>query len=221
MCREKGRDGGVVVPDVEADRTNAAGSLIDNLSQRGWSFIQEPGRVIARKHDWPAQLSVLIDFGTHGEAALALVVDMGTMPLGGERFRDMFNEDREQSLRGFGSFRVRQLLVNGGWAADVGANAFLHGATTGISRAARLVFFDRHPVERGRALADRFIAESNRFVETGNQLGAILQRVYQRTVLGAPTPLKALPRVVPTLSAAPVMSSARAGIVDETYPWRR
>jgi hypothetical protein len=206
---------------VDAEHTDAARTLIDNLSQRGWTFIQEPGRVIARKHDWPAQLHVLIDFGAHDDATMALVVDMGTMPLGGERFRDMLNDDREMSLRGFGSFRVRQLLVSGAWAADVSDSAFLHGATTGISRAARLVFFDRHPVECGRALADRFIAESNRFVETGNQLGAMLQRVYQRTVLGAPTPLAALPRLAPATSLAPSMSLAPAAAGDETYPWRR
>jgi hypothetical protein len=140
---------------------------------------------------------------------------MGTMPLGGERFRDTLNNDREQALRGFGGFWVRQFLVGGGWAADVSDNAFLHGATTGISRNALLVFFDRRPAERGRALVDRFVDESNRFVETGNHLGAILQRVYQRTVLGTPTASVALPGLVPAMSAAPI------GLADDNYPWRR
>lgn len=199
---------------MDADPTDASRSLTESLNLRGWTFTQEPGRVVARKHDWPTQLHVLIDFGAHGDAALALVVDMGTMPLGGERFREMFNNDREQSLRGFGNFRVRQYLDSGGWAADVSDSAFLYGATTGISRAARLVFFDRRPAERGWALVERFVAESNRFVEAGNQLGAILQRVYQRTVLGTPTRMVALPGRVPAVSPAPI------GLVDDTYPWR-
>jgi hypothetical protein len=200
---------------VDADPADAARNLIDQLSPRGWTFAQEPGRVIARKHEWPAQLHALVDFGIYGDAALALVIDMGTMPLGGERFRDTLNNDREQSLRGFGGFWVRQLLIGGGWAADLSYNAFLHGATTGISRNALLVFFDRRPAERGRALVERFVAESNHFVETGNHLGAILQRVYQRTVLGTPTASVALPGLVPAMSAAPI------GLADDNYPWRR
>jgi hypothetical protein len=215
VCREKERRAGVVIPDVDADSpSDAAASLVENLGARGWKFAQEPGRVVARKHEWPAQVHVLIDFGTAGDASLALVVDMGTMPLGGERFREIFNGNREQSLRGFGNFRVRQFLADGRWALDVSDNAFLYGATTGISRAARLVYFDRRPAERGRALVARFIAESNRFVETGNQIGAVLQRVYQRTVLGSPTTPVALPRLVAAGSAA------SNPFVDEAYPWR-
>jgi hypothetical protein len=198
---------------MDTKPTDATRSLIATLSPRGWTFDNEPGRVTARKHDWPTQLHVLIDFGTDGDAALALVLDMRTMPLGGERFRDMFNTDREQSLRGFGNFRVRQLLADGEWAADVSDNAFLYGATTGISRSARVVFFDRRPVERGSALVERFLAENHRFVETGDQIGDLLQRAYQRTVLGVPTPSVALPRPVPAMSHMPY------GII-ETYPWR-
>jgi hypothetical protein len=199
---------------VDIDPAIATQSLVESLGSRGWIFTREPGRVIARKRDWPAQLHVLIDFGTRGDAALALVIDMANMPLGGERFRDMFNRDRELPLRGFGNFRVRQFLVGGEWARDLSDNAFLYGATTGISRTARLVFFDRRPVERGAALVERFIAESNRLLEAGNQIGSILQRVYQRTVLGASTPSVALPSLVPAISSTPL-----AG-VDETFPWR-
>jgi hypothetical protein len=198
---------------MDIEPTDAARSLNDTLSPGGWTFDQQPGRVIARKHDWPTQLHVLIDFGSDGDAALALVLDMRTMPLGGERFRDLFNTDREQSLRGFGNFRVRQLLASGGWASDVSDSAFLYGATTGISRAARLVFFDRHPVERGSALVKRFIVENHRFAETGDQIASILQRLYQRTVLGSPTASVALPRLAPAMSHVPY------GII-ETYPWR-
>ena len=171
--------------------------------------------MVARKHEWPAQLHVAIDFAPDAEMALALVIDMGAMPLGGERFRDIFNSDREQSLRGFGNFTVRQVLLEGGWSPDINDSAFLHGANTGISRSARLVFLDRGATERGQALAERFIAESNRFVETGYALAATLQRVYQRTVLSAPRQSLRAPGMVAATTLAP------AEILQNTYPWRR
>lgn len=214
MCPGKGSSEVGVVTGVEAF-PGAAQSLIERLSRRGWTFAAADSRVVARKHEWPAQLHVVIDFAPDAEMALALVIDMGAMPLGGERFRDIFNNDREQSLRGFGNFTVRQVLMGGGWSPEIKDNAFLHGANTGISRSARLVCLDRGAEERGQALAERFITESNRFVETGYALAATLQRVYQRTVLSTPSTPFDLPGMVAATTLAP------AEILQNTYPWRR
>jgi hypothetical protein len=98
----------------------------------------------------------------------------------------------------------------------------------GVSRQAQLVVIDRCPRERGAALVERFGAETNRFVEVGNEIASLLQRTYQRTVLGSEDPVADLPEVVSpagggvaTTVAMPDVVVGGTRVVAETYPWRR
>lgn len=194
----------------------AAHSLHIELSRRGWNLETESGRVKASKPGWPVQMYVLIQFGDEASASvMALVIDMSVMPLAGERFRDVFNAAKDELLRGFGRFRVRQLLKKGAWAPEIGDRAFLSGLNPGIRLTTRLVMLDVDPVECGDALVLRFIAESGRFVETGNLIAGTLARMYVPTVLGAAVQPLELPATVPV--GMPRLNQA----LEPSYPWRR
>jgi len=207
----------------------AAGRLHDaldtRLGRRGWRFRRDGETVTGRVADWPRQLSLVADPGAASRPpGLGLALRFDAMPLGGERFRDILNADREEMLGAYGSFRVRQLLDDGRWASELGHRAFLHGygSGSGISRRAALAVFDRCPEERGEALAERVVADLPRLAETGTVLAATLQRVYQRTVLTAEAEPEPLPDVVGSTTAT--VGAALAGtalVLDGAYPWRR
>ncbi|MGB2940370.1 MAG: hypothetical protein WBD38_08750, partial [Candidatus Dormiibacterota bacterium] len=173
--------------------------------------------VTAHKHDWPAQLRLVVDPGAATERPiLGLALDFRSMPLGGERFRDIFNMEREQILRGLGAFRVRQMHGDG-WSDGVSDRIFLHGIEGGISRASGLVLFDRCPSEGGAALLSALPVESTRLLETGGQIAQLLQRTYNRTVLRNDAPMADLPELVST--GIPAQSPTVLG--EPSYPWRR
>jgi hypothetical protein len=71
------------------------------------------------------------------------------------------------------------------------------------------------PVESGDALALRFIAESGRFVETGNLIAAMLARIYLPGVLGAAIQPLDLPAMVPV--GMPAVSHEQ----EPSHRWRR
>jgi hypothetical protein len=84
---------------VKAMQQAAAHSLSIELSRRGWNLETEYGRIKASKPGWPVQTYVLIHFGDPDSASvMALVIDMSAMPLAGERFRDVFNADKDELL---------------------------------------------------------------------------------------------------------------------------
>ena len=150
---------------------------------------------------------------------MGLVVDMRSMPLRGERFRDVFNSEREQLMRGMGSFRVRQRRGESEWTEGISDGAFLRGVDGGISRQDDVVLFDRCPDVDSEGLALRFGVESTRLVETGNEIASVLQRIYNRTVLRGDLPIADLPdQVVP---AATAVAPTPAVVGEPSYPWRR
>src|SRR5258708_18476859 len=201
---------------MTATQQAAAHSLAQDLRARAWEVEVDVGRVRAQKEDWPAQLNTVVQFGDQeSPSVLALAIDMSSMPMAGDRFRDVFNADRDDLLRGLGHFRVRQLLKNGEWASDMGERAFFGGANAGIRRTARLVMFDLCPRESGFELGRRFLAESSQIVACGNLVGKTLARIYQVRVLGAPVQALELPAVVPKM-LAPLNQ-----VIEPSYPWRR
>lgn len=187
------------------------------ISRRGWQFRACGAGVIAHRPEWPAQLSVRAREAEKGSPALlGLAIDLGTMPLRGERFRDIFNSEREVLLRGYGDFRVQQLSVAGAWMKPLSGRSFLNGISDGLSRQARLAVLDRGGEQEG-SVTDRLAAHSNRMIETGAEIAALLQRIYQRTVLSSPVAEADLPDLVhPSLPLLPVTSDA-----EPSYPWRR
>jgi hypothetical protein len=183
---------------VKAKQQSAADDLHVELRHRGWKVESEGDRLKAGRPGWPVQVYVLVHFGDQESASvMALVIDLSAMPLAGERFRDVFNADRQELLRGMRQFRVRQLLMNGAWAPEMDDRAFLIGLNPGIRLTTRLVILDACPAEAGAALAIRFISESARFVETGNLISETLGRVYLPGVLKRETPVLELAAVVP------------------------
>lgn len=201
---------------MNAIQQAAVHSLAQDLRARGWSVQTDFGRIRAQKEGWPVQLHAVGQFGDDDNASvLALVIDMSSMPMGGDRFRDVFNADRDDLLRGLGHFRVRQLLKSGEWAAEMGERAFFGGSNAGIRLTARLVMFDLCPQEQGFELGSRFLAESGRMVACGNLIGSTLARIYQARVLGAPVQPLELPAVVPKM-LVPLNQ-----VIEPSYPWRR
>ena len=201
---------------MNAIQQAAAHSLAQDLRARGWTVDAGFGTIQAQKEGWPVQLHAVAQFGDEESASvLALVIDMSSMPMGGDRFRDVFNADRDNLLRGLGHFRVRQLLKNGEWAAEMGERAFFGGSNAGIRLTARLVLFDLCPPELGFDLGQRFLAESARIVACGNLIGTTLARIYQARVLGAPVQPLELPAVVPKMRV-PLNQ-----VIEPSYPWRR
>jgi hypothetical protein len=194
----------------------AAHALRIELAGRGWTVESEYGQVKAGKPGWPVQVYALVHFGDEANASvMALVMDLSAMPLAGERFRDVFNADKDDVLRGFGRFRVRQLLKNGAWAPEKGDRAFLSGLSAGIRPTTRLVMLDICPLESGDALSLRFIAESGRFLETGNLLAEMLGRIYLPGVLGAAIQPLDLPAMVPV--GMPALNHEP----EPSHPWPR
>lgn len=203
--------------DRDTDTAPLAAALGDRVGHRGWTFRESGSSVTAHRPDWPAQLSVVVH-GTEGltPAMLGLAIEFNTMPLRGERFRDIFNSEREEILRAYGNFRVLQQSGDGGWLNPVGHRAFLQGVVEGIGRATRLAVLDRLNDDAANMVA-AFAADSNRFIETASPIASLLQRLYQRTVLGAPVAVLALPDLVmPSIPMAPLSTDS-----DSPYPWRR
>jgi hypothetical protein len=187
------------------------------VSRRGWQFRQSGAGIIVQRPEWPTQLTVRARESDEGSPSLlGLAIDLGTMPLHGERFRDIFNSEREGLLSGYGNFRVQQLTGEGAWMRPLSGRSFLHGMSDGISRKARLAVLDRSEDSDG-SIVERFAADSNRLTETGAEIAAVLQRIYQRTVLTSPVAEADLPDLVrPSLVMLPVASDAQP-----SYPWRR
>jgi hypothetical protein len=193
--------------------------LGDRLARRGWQVRESGSSVTAHRPDWPTQLSVLArEAEADGPAMLGLAVELGSMPLRGERFRDIFNSDREELLRSYGRFSVLQLAYDGSWLRPQSDRSFMNGMTDGISRKAQLAVFDRTAAEGEGSLADRFAADSNRMVETGSEIASLLQRLYQRTVLSKPLGDAHLPEILRP-SFATLAPTADAD--TDSYPWRR
>jgi hypothetical protein len=205
---------------MEAAGSSETSALRDLFGRRGWTFSSMGSALAAHRVEWPAQLNVVVDpGGPGGSPIMGLVVDLRSMPLRGERFRDVFNSEREQLMRGMGSFRVRQRRGELDWTEGITDGAFLRGVDGGISRHDDVVLFDRCPDISGDSLATRFGVESTRLVETGNEIASVLQRIYNRTVLRGDLPIADLPdQVVPSVSPA---SPPPAVVGEPSYPWRR
>jgi hypothetical protein len=184
------------------------------LTRRGWRFRQADGAIRGRLPEWPAQIEAMVDPGNGSRPpAIGICIDFGSMPLRGERFRDVLNADREIFFRAYGPFVLRQVRGDATWAPDVPRDAFVvgFGPLAGISRQTALAIFDRAPKETGDALVERFVAEASRFAEVGNTMAMVLQRLYQRTVLDFnPKRFSHLPETIGT----PVLQ-------ESAYPWRR
>ena len=193
--------------------------LGDRVARRGWQFKEAGSSVAAHRPEWPAQLCVLVREAEEDAAAmLGLAIEFGSMPLRGERFRDVFNSEREELLRGYGRFNVLQLTHDGSWMRPAGDRSFMHGMTDGISRKTRLAVFDRTTADEPNSLAEHFAEDSNRLVETGNEIASLLQRLYQRTVLSRPADDAHLPDLVrPSLATLAPTADADTS----SYPWRR
>lgn len=190
--------------------------LAAQLETKGWEFMLRGDTVSARRRDWPAQLEVRLDLSAEQATSLALSIDLRTMPLRGERFREILNDSREDILEPLGSFTVRQLLDDGTWERDISHGAFLHGMH-GLSRHADLVLFERPVAESDQDLGVRYANAIHRLSEVGNQIGVVLQRLYQRTVLTAIGMTEVVPHVMRSAQCAPFAVESAAG----DYPWRR
>ena len=199
-----------------AEPTRIAADLGARLGARGWEFGLRGDTITARRADWPAQLEVRLDLTTDEAVSLALTIDFTTMPLRGERFREIFNNQREELLEAMGTFTVRQLLEDGTWERDLPDRAFMHGVV-GIRRQTRVAFFQRNLSASGDSLDDLMAVAVNRLAEAGNQVAGALQRVYQRTVLGASAAADMVPAVFGAGQSTPVAMEAVTG----EYPWRR
>ena len=193
------------------------GTLRNRMAHRGWTFREAGASVTARRPEWPMQLCVLVRVaGDQTPAMLGLAVDFGRMPLRGERFRDIFNSDREELLRSYGNFRLLQQGGDGGWLKPLSHRSFLHGMVDGISRKTYLAVFDRNS-DDSADLAESFATDANRFVETAAPIASLLQRMYQRTVLSAPPADIDLPQMVrPSVAMVPLAPDPS----DAPYPWR-
>jgi hypothetical protein len=199
------------------DASDLALSVGERMARRGWQFVDLGTSVRAHRPDWPTQLTVLLSEAREDSPAIfGLAIDLSTMPLRGERFRDIFDSEREQLLRGYGNFHLIQLTGDDTWLKPISERAFLHGISDGMSRKTRLAVFDRTN-DAAESLEDRFAADSNRLVESGGEIASLLQRIYQRTVLSAPVAEANLPDLVrPSLALLPKASEA-----EPSYPWRR
>ena len=193
--------------------------LGDRLARRGWQFKESGSGVTAHRPEWPTQLCVLVrEAEVDAPAMMGLAIDFGSMPLRGERFRDIFNSEREELLRGYGRFNVLQLTHDGAWLRPQGDRSFMHGMTDGISRKTSLAIFDRTSPDAPGSLAEQFAEDSNRIVETGSEMAGELQRLYQRTVLSRPVEDIHLPDLVrPSIATLQPTADAESG----SYPWRR
>lgn len=203
---------------MEAPQGSITDQLQQQLSRRGWAVASIGSVLTAHKHDWPAQLKVVVDPGDgDSPAMIGLLLDFRSMPLQGERFRDIFNSELDTVLRSMGSFVARQMRGDAGWSSGVSDQVFLGGVNRGVSRSADMVLFDRCPNERGEDILERFNLESNRLLEAGGEIAILLQRTYNRTVLRSDRPVSTLPDVV-----APALAPTAPAVVGEgSYPWLR
>lgn len=192
--------------------------LAERLGRRGWTFRAAGASVTAHRPEWPAQLCVLVRLAESATPAmLGLAIEFSSMPLRGERFRDVFNSEREELFRGYGNFRMLQQAADGTWLRPVSHRSFLQGMVDGISRKTHLAVFDRN-TDDDADMAEMFATDSNRFIETGTPIAGLLQRLYQRTVLSTPVAGVELPDVVrPSVAMLPLTADAS----DAPYPWRR
>jgi hypothetical protein len=203
---------------MDSPQGSVTDELREQLSRRGWAVTATDRSITACKHEWPAQLKVVVDpGGANRPSMLGLLVDFRSMPLHGERFRDIFNSEREDIMRGLGEFRARQMREDSGWTDGVSDRAFLRGVDGGVCPTAEVVLFDRCPEETGEAILERFNQESSRLVETGGEIASLLQRAYNRAVLRNDAPVSNLPEVIASANAptSPVI------VGDSSYPWRR
>jgi hypothetical protein len=205
--------------------------LVEQMAAKGWSFSPAGDSIFARQSDWPAQLAAIIDVGGPGrDGMMGLVVDFRTMPLGGERFKDILNADRDETMGRFAPFQLRQLRTDGSWANPTAGSSFLaaFGPASGISRNANVAVFDRAGGSRGAELLEKFCRDHIKLVEAGGCISGLLQRVYQRTVLSGEIGIRELPSLV---GDAPAHSNghftgllpavAGAVVAEPAYPWRR
>ena len=202
---------------MDGDVGGLRDELDKRLGRRGWRFHDQADLVRGRASEWPHQLELLVDPGAADRVpSLGLSVNFDAMPLGGERFRDILNADREELLFSYGAFRLRQQLKDGSWIAEIGHRAFVHGygSGSGISRRTAIAVFDRCPTEKGMALADRMLTDLSRIAETGAAFAATLQRIYQRTVLAGVEAGGALPDVIGR-------GQAQGATPDAGVGWRR
>lgn len=214
-----------------ASTSDAIHRLAEHGSTRGWTFSPAATAIFARQSDWPAQLAVIIDEGGPGRlGTMGLIVDFRTMPLGGERFKDILNADREETMGRFAPFQVRQLRTDGSWATPVAGSSFLaaFGPASGIARATSAVVFDRAAGSSGTEVRDKFTRDHIKLVEAGASLSGLLQRVYQRTVLTGEIGIKELPGLVGETPATGIGQLTRAlpavagvAMPEPAYPWRR
>ena len=188
------------------------------MARRGWTFHDSGSSVTGHRPEWPTQLCVLVREAEEGAPAMiGLAIEFSSMPLHGERFRDIFNSEREELLRSYGHFRLLQQNADGAWLKPVSDRSFLQGMVDGISRKAHLAVLDRN-TDDPADLADTFAADSNRFVETAAPVASLLQRLYQRTVLSTPVTGADLPDIVrPSVAMLPLTADSS----DAPYPWRR
>ena len=207
------------------DLKEIAEALNQSLEARGWNFKVAQGAVRGRVQDWPAQLEVVIHPGGESQQPLmGLLIDFTSMPLHGERFLDVFQVEREPVLRPLPAFQVRQVMADGSWGPVIDGRGFVSGfgPQAAISRKASLVIFDCSGDERGQTLIQLFQEESRRILEAGDGAAAILNRLYQRTVLERKTPMPGLPE---ELSGAGAPVTARRTLDEQDkegkYPWRR
>ena len=194
-----------------------AAALRERMARRGWTFRESASSITAHRPDWPAQLCVLVREAEQATPAmLGLAIELSNMPLRGERFRDIFNIDREEILRTYGNFRLLQQCGDGAWLNPVGHRSFMQGMVDGISRATHLAVLDRLG-DAAPGLATTFATDANRFIETASPIASLLQRLYQRTVLSAAVAGADLPDVVrPSLAISRLITDS-----DSPYPWRR
>ncbi|MHB8510053.1 MAG: hypothetical protein ACYDGR_15670 [Candidatus Dormibacteria bacterium] len=207
---------------------DAVSTLGARYAARGWSFRTTGRGLVARRSDWPRQLEVAIEPARDGaDSLLALTIDCRSMPLGGERFKDIFNGEREEIMAGFAPFTLRQQRADGSWLPNVGHGAFLSGfgPAAVLSRQAVMAIFSRPADGELDAVVGRFEADLVRLMESGDGIAAILQRVYQRTVLARDDVATELPEMVggPTLVTAAIGAAALApvAVAEPKYPWRR
>lgn len=204
-------------PALIIDGSDLALNVGERMARRGWQIADLATGVWAHRPGWPSQLTVLLRQARGDSPAMfGLAVDLSTMPLRGERFRDIFNSEREEVLRGYGNFHLLQLTGEDTWLEPISDRAFLHGISDGFSRKTLLAVFDRGN-DQSASLEERFAADSNRLVESGGEIASVLQRIYQWTVLSAPVTDANLPDLVrPSLAVLPLTGDA-----EPPYPWRR
>jgi hypothetical protein len=212
-----------------SDLKTLAAEVQQRVAPRGWTVRVAEGSIRARHGAWPPQMEVMVaPAAAEGRAGYGLIIDFRSMPFGGERFKDIFNADREQLLHLIGGFRVHQRKGDGSWLPVVSGSAFLggFGISAGIARQTVACIFERSVSDQGRALVERFLTEVIRIEEAGSEIASTLQRVYQRTVLASTAAIGALyadAEEPGEEDGAPDAEPPKPPPAppEPTYPWRR